>query len=233
MAVREIAYEDVAAAAEGLVAQGRAVSLVALRASLAEASAVSLAAHLATWRAQRQAPLQGLDLALPEPVASALSDWARQLAEQSGAGPRASLAQADEELGSLLAAHDELGAERDALSEQLAERSAALEQTAEQLALREAEIERLRSELRHARDIASEALVGKAKDQLAIEGKDAQLADLRQQLERNLASSAAESDARLKAEMELVGAVTARNNLVSEVADLRAQLDAALARRSA
>ena len=86
--------------------------------------------------------------------------------------------------------------------------------------------ERLTIELRHARDIASNALVGKAKDQLAIEGKDAQIAELRRQLERQLASSAGESDARLAAEMELVGAATARDNLAAEVAELRAQLDA-------
>jgi hypothetical protein len=59
---------------------------------------------------------------------------------------------------------------------------------------------------------AMDALVGKAKDQLAIEGKDDQLANLRLQIERNVAALAAESDARLAAEMELIGAVTARNN---------------------
>ena len=78
-----------------------------------------------------------------------------------------------------------------------------------------------------------DALVGKAKDQLAIEGKDAQLADLRAQIERNVAASAAESDARLRAEMELVGATTVRDSLAAEVKDLQAQLAAVQAERSA
>jgi hypothetical protein len=82
------------------------------------------------------------------------------------------------------------------------------------------------AELRNARTIATDALVGKAKDQLAIEGKDAQLADLRAQLERNVAAQAALSDARLAAEMELVGAVTARDNYAAEIKELRARLAA-------
>ena len=71
-----------------------------------------------------------------------------------------------------------------------------------------------------------EALVGKAKDQLAIEGKDAQLADLRSQMEKNVTSTATLSDARLAAEMELVGAKTARDSLEAENKDLRAQISA-------
>lgn len=82
------------------------------------------------------------------------------------------------------------------------------------------------AELRNARSIATDALVGKAKDQLAIEGKDAQLADLRAQIERNVAAAAALSDARLTAEMELVGAVTARDNYAVEIKELRAKLAA-------
>jgi len=99
------------------------------------------------------------------------------------------------------------------------------------LAERDEAVERLTSELRNAKHVASEALVGKAKDQLAIDGKDAQIADLRAQLERSMAATAAESDTRLKAQMELVGATTARDNFAAEIKDLRAQLDAAHAER--
>jgi chromosome segregation ATPase len=77
-----------------------------------------------------------------------------------------------------------------------------------------------------------DALVHKAKDQLAIDGKDAQLAELRTQLERNVAASAAESDARLAAEMELVGVTTERDSMAGELKDLRAQLDASRTERS-
>lgn len=154
----------------------------------------------------------GADLVVPASITAALSGWARQLAEDAATPLRDSLAQTEGDLAALRQSN---------------------EQAQAALADRDASIERLTVELRHARDIASNALVGKAKDQLAIEGKDTQIAELRRQLERQLTSSAGESDARLAAEMELVGAVTARDNLAAEVAQLRAQLDAARAARSA
>lgn len=159
--------------------------------------------------AAAEAPL-GADLLIPASITAALSGWARQLAEDAAGPLRDSLTQAEGELAALRQSNEQAMAD---------------------LAQRDASIERLTVELRHARDIASNALVGKAKDQLAIEGKDAQLAELRRQLERQVASSAGESDARLAAEMELVGAVTARDNLAAEVAELRAQLDAGRAAR--
>jgi chromosome segregation ATPase len=135
------------------------------------------------------------------------------------------------ELASLRPLHERLEADRDALQGELAklaeERNEALATVAEC----DAQIERLSVELQHARDVASNALVGKAKDQLAIEGKDAQLVELRRQLEHNVAASSAESDARLAAEMELVGAATARDNLAAENKELRSQLDACRAGR--
>ena len=140
---------------------------------------------------------------IPESVADALRSWAEQYAYDAGAGTRDALAQSKAEHADTLAA--------------LAERDEA--------------IERLTVELRNIRQVASDALVGKAKDQLAIEGKDAQIADLRNQLERSLAATATESDARLAAQMELVGATTARDNFEAEIKELRAQLDAAHAER--
>jgi chromosome segregation ATPase len=114
------------------------------------------------------------------------------------------------------------------LRAQLATAQATLEEQEDQIA-------RLNGELRNARNIAADALVGKAKDQLAIEGKDAQIADLRNQLERSVAIAATLSDAKLAAEMELVGAATARDNYLAEAAELRTQLEAcrAAARRTA
>ena len=158
-------------------------------------------------------------LEIPDAVAAALSGWVRQVAEQTAAPVREALAQSESEAASLR----ETGAALEAARDQ------ALATSAEHAA----DIERLSTELRDARQVATDALVSKAKDQLAIEGKDRQLADLRAQLERNVAAQAAESDARLAAEMELVGATTARDNFAAEVKTLRAQLDKSYAERSA
>ena len=157
-------------------------------------------------------------LEIPEAVAAALSGWVQQVAEQTAAPVREALAG--------------LEADAAALRETGAELEAARDQALAASSEHQAEIERLTAELRDARQVATEALVSKAKDQLAIDGKDRQLADLRAQIERNVAAQALESDARLAAEMELVGATTARDNFESEVKTLRAQLDKSYAERS-
>lgn len=166
---------------------------------------------------QQGITLDQVSAEIPQPIVAALGDWVKQYAEQAGAGTRDALAQAETDLTALREARQQLEIER---AEALAT-----------IADRDETIERLTIELRNARTIATDALVSKAKDHLAIEGKDAQLADLRQQLERNVAASAAESDARLKAEMELVGAATARDTFAAEIRDLRTQLDAAHSER--
>jgi chromosome segregation ATPase len=226
LAVQEISYDEVAAAAAGLAAEGKPVSLGNLREVLGAVPAQALHAHLAAWRSAQGEPAAALDATLPADVATALGNWARQLAEDAAGRVQQRLSQSESDLDALLQSNDRAESERADLSERLAALAAERDQALARVSERDASIDRLTAELRHARDVASEALVGKAKDQLAIDGKDAQLADLRQQLERHVSNSAALSDARLAAEMELVGATTARNNLAAEVAELRAQLDA-------
>jgi chromosome segregation ATPase len=144
-------------------------------------------------------------LEIPEQVAAALGNWVQQAAREAGTPLHAEIA---------------------SLRAQLEAARATLEENDDQ-------ITRLNGELRNARNIAADALVGKAKDQLAIEGKDAQIADLRSQLERSVAIAATLSDAKLAAEMELVGATTARDNYLAEASELRTQLEACRAARRA
>jgi len=212
MARQELTYDEVAAAAARLRDEGRSLTIEAVRAALGTGSPAAIHRHLALWREENVPAPAPLDARLPEALVAELARWAQQFADEAGSDTRDALAQSDADLVALRDAGEALEAERDDLETQLAER--------------DEEIERLNAELRNARQVAMDALVGKAKDQLAIEGKDAQLADLRQQLERNLAATAAQSDARLAAEMELVGATTARDSLASEVRELRGQVEA-------
>jgi chromosome segregation ATPase len=163
---------------------------------------------------------------LPAALAADLNKWAEEYAYEAGAGTREALARTEGDLQEALLEVERLVADVDSAA---AARDAAQAVADE----RSEEIERLTAELKNARQIAMDALVGKAKDQLAIEGKDAQLLDLRGQLERNVAASSAQSDARLAAEMELIGATTARDSLALEVKDLQAQLAAAKSDRGA
>lgn len=225
MSGQEITFDEVAATANRLVNDGLPVTVGALRNVLGMASLSSLHKHLAAWRTSQAKPA-ALKAEIPEPITAALVGWAQQLAEEARSSLRDDLARTDGDLASLLHLNEQLEVDHDALRTQLAKVTEDRDQALATLAEYDAHIERLTVELQHARDVASNALVGKAKDQLAIEGKDAQLAELRLQLERNVAASSVESDARLAAEMELVGAVTARDNLAAEVKELRAQLDA-------
>jgi len=223
-------FEDVAAAASKLQDGGTPVSIDSVRDTLGGGSAAAISRHLARWRAEHETPPEPPRAELPPNLVAELARWAQQFAEEAGTGTRAALARHEEELEALREAGDALESERDAVQSQLIETNAARDEAIASLAERDEEIERLNAELRNARQVAMDALVGKAKDQLAIEGKDAQLADLRTQVEKGVAQTATLSDARLAAEMELVGARTARDSLEAENADLRKQI-AALRKR--
>ena len=222
---QEVTSDQVAEAADRLQSDGQRVTIEAVAALLDGASINSIYTHLADWRARNAKPAVAPKLELPEPIATALGQWAQQLAEEAGAGPREALAQSEEDLDTLRKSGGQFEAERDELLAQVA----SLKET---IAERGEEIDQLSTELRDARRLATDALVGKAKDQLAIEGKESQLADLRAQIERNVAASAALSDARLNAEMELIGAVTARDTFAAEIKELRAKLAARNTERS-
>jgi chromosome segregation ATPase len=217
-------FEDVAAAASKLQDGGTPVTIDTVRDALGGGSASAVSRHLASWRAATETPAEPPRAELPQELVAGLAQWAQQFAEQAGSGARQALARHEEELDALREEGDLLETERNDLQTRLDEAQSLL-------AERDEEIERLNAELRNARQVAMEALVGKAKDQLAIEGKDAQLADLRTQIEKGVTQAAALSDARLAAEMELVGATTARDSLEAENKDLRAQI-AALRKRS-
>jgi hypothetical protein len=234
MAGKEVTFDQVAKAAAALQNAGEAVTLDAVRAALdggVQATAGAVYQHLAGWRAGHAAAPAAPVAELPPALLAGLADWARQFAHEAGAADRAALALAGDEMQSLLAAGDELEAARAALTDQVAAAAAERDDTLALLADRDETIERLTAELNNAKKVAMDALVGKAKDQLAIEGKDAQLADLRAQIERNVTAAATLSDARLAAEMELVGATTARDSLAAELRDVRAQLDVLRNRR--
>lgn len=229
MAGQEVTFDDVARAAAGLQEDGEAVTIEAVQDYLGEGSPNAIFKHLAAWRAANVKPPAPPKAELPAELLSGLADWALQFAEQAGAGDREALARNEADIEALRAAGEALEGERDALQAEIASVTAASE---EAIAERDETIERLNAELKNARQVAMDALVSKAKDQLAIDGKEQQLTQLRQELERKVADMAAESDARLRAEMELVGATTARDSLASELEEMRGKLEKSTAERS-
>lgn len=221
--VGQVTFNQVAEAASSIEDDGQRVCVEAVRDLLGTGSPHIIHKHLAAWRASKP-PAEAPKADIPDSVAASLGNWARKFADEAGASTRDALADAELDLEALRDSSEQLETERDELLDQVAQLQADLAERIER-------IERLTAEVRDARNVATEALVGKAKDQLAIEGKDNQLADLRAQIERNVASQANESDARLTAQMELIGAVTARDNFAAEIKELQAKLDAALGER--
>jgi uncharacterized coiled-coil DUF342 family protein len=228
MARSEVTFDEVTAAANSVQNDGKRVTIDTVREFLGTGSPNTIHKHLTAWRASYARPANEPNAELPESIVADLRNWVQQYAEQASAGVRDALAQSENDMETLLRAGE---AERDKLLAQVATVTAARDHAQATADERGEANERLTVELRNARQVAIDALVSKAKDQLAIEGKDGQLADLRAQIERNVAASAEQSDARLAAEMELVGAVTARDSLAGEIQELRAKLDASHAER--
>ncbi len=232
MARQEVTSDEVSAAAVSLENDGKRVTIESVRTFLGTGSTNAIHKHLTEWRASHATPAEAPKVEIPEAILAALGSWVQEYAEVAGAGNRDALAQSESDMEALLESGEELEAERDEARAEVESVTSARDRALAEANERADEIERLTAQLRDARQVATDALVGKAKDRLAIDGKDNQLADLRSQLERNVAASAAESDARLAAEMELIGAVTARDSFEAEIKDLRAQLAAAKALRS-
>ncbi len=224
--MKTVTFDDVTAAVTGLQIDGQAVTIETVRDALGGGSLSAIGKHLAAWRADNVKSAEPAGAVLPESLLNEMTGGGKQHGEQAGGGARDALAQSEREMQALLAAGEELEAEREELQAGIAAAKIEREE-------RDERIERLTAEVRQAKQVAADALVGKAKDQLAIEGKDAQIADLRAQVERYVSNASSDSDAKLAAQMELVGAVTARDNLAAELQELRAQLDAARADRSA
>jgi chromosome segregation ATPase len=226
MARPGVTFDEVSAAAISLQSEGKVVTIETVRELLGAGSPNAIHKHLAAWRASRAEPTEAPKAEIPESILADLRNWAQQFAQEAGAGMRDAQAQSESDMEALRQAGE-------ALEGEVANVTAARDQALATVAELKDEIERLTVELRNAKQVAMDALVGKAKDQLAIEGKDSQLAELRTQIERYVASAAADSDARLAAQMELIGATTVRDSLAAENKDLRAQLDAVRAERTA
>ena len=231
MARQEVTLDEVSAAAVGLQDDDEQVTIETVRDRLGTGSSHTIHKHLAAWRASQAKPAE-VKAEIPQALAAALGEWAQQFAHDAGADVRDALAQAESDMATLLTSGEALETERAELSAEVETLASERDQSMATASERAEEIERLTIELLDARKLATDALVGKAKDQLAIDGKDAQLATLREQIERNVAALAAESDARLAAEIKLIGVVTARDNFEAEIKSLRAQLDSAKSERN-
>ena len=240
MAREGITYEQVKAAAEELVGEGREPSIRAVRERLrGTGSPNTIHRHLTKWRDSRpDAPAATTDL--PASILREINGEIQRAASAARAEVEAQLAQAMTEAADLAASGEALEAERDALAEQVAaltsERDVLAGKAAEQRTLLDQQAKDLRAEQQSR--IAAEkelAAVSAARDGLAERLKELQgreqtalreVTELRARADTSadVARTAAGDVARLQEALSRVTDEAVR--LRSETLDLRSQLNA-------
>lgn len=228
MAREGITYEQVKAAAEELVGEGREPSIRAVRERLrGTGSPNTIHRHLTKWRDSRpDAPAATTDL--PASILREINGEIQRAASAARAEVEAQLAQAMTEAADLAASGEALEAERDALAEQVtaltSERDVLAGKAAEQLA----EIERLGQEIDRERRGAGEARIEIAQGRLKLEAQAAHQAEQRTLLDQQAKDLRAEQQSRIAAEKELAAVSAARDGLAERLKDLQGREQTAL-----
>lgn len=187
MAREGISYNEVAAAADKLVGEGKAPTIKAVREHLGTGSPNTIHRHLASWR-EAQPAQQSAAYELPAELVNAFGKELARGAAAAKAQVEDDLVNAQAEAADLAAAGERLEIERDELAEQLAlvtsERDG-FQATAQE---RGAEIERLVADLKREAESGEAARVDVAKAQLKAEASAERLTEQAAEIERLRAS---------------------------------------------
>lgn len=222
-----ITYEQVAAAADGLVAQGQGPTARAVRAAIG-GSTNTIVRHLQTWRSHRPQPVAAAARELPALLVRSYQEEVARVAAEARASIEAQLVEVQTEAADLARAADDFERERDALLEQLAALTRERDTLAGKEAVQLGELALLRSELERERRAAEEGRIAVAQERLAAEAQRAQrdaqqaeLAALRTELQR-------EHDARIEAQRVQAALGAAKEALVERLAEAHARERTAL-----
>ncbi|HDS1780313.1 TPA: DNA-binding protein [Pseudomonas putida] len=183
MAREGISYNEVAAAADKLVGEGKAPTIKAVREHLGTGSPNTIHRHLASWR-EAQPAQQSAAYELPSELVNAFGKELARGAAAAKAQVEDDLVNAQSEAADLAAAGERLEIERDELTEQLAlvttERDG-FQATAQE---RGAEIERLVVDLKREAESGEAARVEVAKAQLKAEANAERLTEQAAEIQR-------------------------------------------------
>ena len=234
-----VAYDQVAAAAEALIAEGRVPSIRAVRERLSgTGSPNTIHRHLSEWRAQRPVGEEGA-VTLAPAIAREIQQAIARAAHEARAECEAQLSEARAELAELATLGEALEAERDQLRAGLAVVTRERDQLSDKAGERAAALARIEDEASRARATAEKARVGMAEARFELaalrqqgEAQQAQCARLRELLreERRLRAEAertcAGHEARTAALQERVSELQAREHAAQRDAhDARVRLD--------
>lgn len=212
MARQGISYEQVAHAAEALVAEQLKPTLTAVRERLGSGSMNTIHRHLSAWQGQQKPAARKLSDLNPR-VLAALGNEISRAADDAVADAEASLAQVMSENAVLASTGEALEAERDALTQELQQVATERDKLAGKAAEQAAEIDRLNTEAERERAELASVRRALAQVELRLEAVphlERDLNELRAQLAAEQAARVAADRAAAVAEAQRDAADTAR-----------------------
>lgn len=228
-----ITYEQVAAAAAGMKAEGRKPSLRSIREALGNiGSLTTIAVHLRTW-ASNQPKESAPEVAVPSSVLSGIQTAISQAAIEAEASIRAELTDAQQMLNDVTAEGERTAAALDAAEGRIGELETAnaeltgrLEEAKTKASETEqrhaAELESLKADLQREREAAEQARTELAKAQLRLES----MPRLEKDLEDARGEAKANGSRAGEAERKLAGAEASLAAATADLARERSALDA-------
>lgn len=223
MAREGITYEQVAAAADALVAEGKQPTIRAVREQLrGTGSPNTIHRHLSDWRAARPQAVAAAP-ELPGSIIREIRQEIERAAAQARAGIEERLVQVQAEAADLAAAGEALEAERDGLLEQIAVLTSERDRLAGQAAEQAAEIVRQGEEIERERRAAENARIEVAQNRLKIEAQGEAVAEHRAEVERLRAALEEERQARTEAERQQAVLEAGRASLAERLVESQAR----------
>lgn len=183
MAREGISYNEVAAAADKLVGEGKPASIKSVREHLGTGSPNTIQSHLAAWRESQPVP-QSTAYELPAELVNAFGKELARGAAAAKAHVEDELVQAQAEAADLAAAGERLEIERDDLAEQIAQVTTERDGFQATAVERGVEIERLVADLKREQESGKLALVEVAKAQLQANANAERLTDQATEIQR-------------------------------------------------
>lgn len=226
MARPGITFEQVAAAAEALTAEGTATTIKAVLARLGSGSETTILKHLRTWRDSRPAA-QAAAPELPAHIAASLSAELARVAAEAREPLVSQLASQREETDGVIAESDRRADVIDELTEQLAAVTTERDQAAALAGERADEIRRLSEALAVERTAKDALVLEVATLRLKSDGQTEQLGELKTALATAKAALDEAGQGRQEAEKALAGVEAREAAERARADDLAGRLQAA------
>jgi colicin import membrane protein len=218
-----ITYDQVAAAADALAANGGSATLKAVRDKLGTGGMSTIHKHLATWQANRPKQVAPV-VELPGAITRELNAWVIQAATAARAESEESALQAQAAAAELARAGEVLEAERDELQQQIAELTTERDKAQATAAAHAAEIERLAKEVERERDVAGKAQIEAAQAKNRVESQTQLISELKETASKLNTTVASETDRRIKAEKDAAVLLAERDAARKEAEEERTRI---------